>query len=41
MAERNTKSGSSFFSILEYVYENIKHTGSKLLIFQANESIAG
>lgn len=28
-------------AILEYVYENIKHTGGKMFIFQANEAIIG
>lgn len=36
MAEKNTRQGSNFMTILEYVYENIKHTGGKMFIFQAN-----
>jgi len=25
--------------VFEYIYENIKHTGGKMFIFQANEAI--
>jgi len=36
VAEKNTKQGSCFYQVFEYVYENIKHTGGKMFIFQAN-----
>ena len=36
IAEKNTKNGSNFYSALEYVYENVKRTGGKIFIFQAN-----
>jgi hypothetical protein len=41
VAEKNTKQGSNFYSVYEYVYNSIKHTGGKMFIFQANESIIG
>jgi hypothetical protein len=28
-------------SVMEYVYENIKQTGGKMFVFQANEAIIG
>ena len=36
MAEKNTKNGSNFYSALEYVYDNVRRTGGKIYIFQAN-----
>lgn len=36
VAEKNTKQGSRFMQIYEYVYESIKHTGGKIFVFQAN-----
>jgi hypothetical protein len=41
VAEKNTKQGSCFYQVFEYVYENIKHTGGKMFIFQANEAVIG
>ena len=41
VAEKNSRNGSNFYSVFEYVYESIRHTGGKIFVFQANEAIIG